>query len=198
MSGRHKRERGFDFGGWANCFDPRALGFGFGFGGRRGFRFRVFDRGDLKYVILKLLARKPMHGYEVMRALEEESGGCYSASAGSVYPILQMLQDQGYVVCEETEGKKVYSITEEGREFLAENGDVVDDIVDRISQFTDRFFGAEMRDLTSSFKHLARVTFDRSMRWAETPETLEKMKEILERAAREMEEAKPSPEPDRA
>jgi DNA-binding PadR family transcriptional regulator len=166
------------------------MGFAFG-SGRRGFGFRVFDRGDLKYVILRLLSKKPMHGYEVMRALEEESGGCYSASPGSVYPTLQMLEDQGYVVCEEQEGKKVYTITEEGREFLKENGDLVDDILSRVSEFTDRFFRTEMRDLSRSFRKLAQVTFERGVRWAETPEDLQKMMEILERATREIEEIRP-------
>jgi DNA-binding PadR family transcriptional regulator len=132
-----------------------------------------------------------MHGYEVMRALEEESGGCYSASPGSVYPTLQMLEDQGYVVCEEKEGKKVYSITEAGQEFLKENGDVVDDILDRVSSFTDRFFNSEMSDLTRSFRKLAQVTFERGLRWSETPDELARMQEILERAAREIEEIKP-------
>jgi DNA-binding PadR family transcriptional regulator len=142
-------------------------------------------------MILKLLSKKPMHGYEVMRALEEESCGCYSASAGSVYPTLQMLEDQGHVSCEEKDGKKVYSITEEGRAFLEENGDLVDDILDRISSFTDRFFRSEMRDLSGSFRKLAQVTFERGVRWAEHPEELERVKEILDRAAREIEEIKP-------
>ncbi len=183
-----RRSRGFGFDGFAACFGPMGLAFG---SGRRGFGFKVFDRGDLKYMILRLLAKKPMHGYEVMRALEEESGGCYSASPGSVYPTLQMLEDQGYVVCEEKEGKKVYSITDAGRDFLHENGDLVDDILDRISDFTDRFFRAEMRDLTRSFRRLAQVTFERGVRWAETPEELEKVIEILERAARDIEDIKP-------
>ncbi len=126
-----------------------------------------------------------------MRALEEESGGCYSASPGSVYPTLQMLEDQGYVVCEEKEGKKVYSITDEGREFLRENGDLVEDILDRVSEFTDRFFRTEMRDLTRSFRRLAQVTFERGVRWAESPEALEKVKEILDRATRDIEDIKP-------
>jgi DNA-binding PadR family transcriptional regulator len=174
-------------GGFAAFCGP--MGFAFG-SGRRGLGFRVFDRGDLKYVILRLLSTKPMHGYEVMRALEEESGGCYSASPGSVYPTLQMLEDQGYVVCEEQEGKKVYTITDEGREFLNENGDLVDDILDRVSEFTDRFFRTEMRDLSRSFKRLGQVTFDRSVRWSD-PEDLEKIREILERAIREIEEIRP-------
>ena len=182
------RSHDFDFSGFAACFGPK--GFSFGSGGR-GFRFRVFDRGDLKYVILRLLSKKPMHGYEVMRALEEESGGCYSASPGSVYPTLQMLEDQGYVVCEEKQGKKVYSITDAGREFLKENGDIVDEIVGRVSEFTDRFFRAEMRDLTRSFRRLAQLTFERGVRWAETPDELAKVKEILDRAIQEIEEIGP-------
>lgn len=182
-----RRSRDFGFGGFAGCFGP--MGFAFG-PGRRGFGFKVFDRGDLKYMILKLLSRKPMHGYEVMRELEEESGGCYSASPGSVYPTLQMLEDQGYVVCEEQEGKKVYTITNEGREFLHENGDLVDDILDRVSDFTDRFFRTEMKDVSRSFKKLAEVTFERSVRWA-NPEDLEKIKAILDRATREIEEVRP-------
>ncbi len=183
-----RRSRDSGLGGFAAFCGP--MGFAFG-SGRRGFGFRVFDRGDLKYVILRLLSKKPMHGYEVMRALEEESGGCYSASPGSVYPTLQMLEDQGYVVCEEQEGKKVYTITEEGREFLKENGDLVDDILSRVSEFTDRFFRTEMRDLSGSFRKLAQVTFERGVRWAETPKDLEKMIEILEGATREIEGIRP-------
>jgi DNA-binding PadR family transcriptional regulator len=180
-----RRSRDFGFSGFAACFGPRGLAFG---SGRRGFNFKVFDRGDLKYVILRLLSEKPMHGYEVMRALEDESGGCYSASPGSVYPTLQMLEDQGYVVSEEEEGKKVYSITSAGREFLDKNGDLVDDILGRVSDLTDRFFRSEMKDLTRSFRHLAQVTFERGVRWSEHPKHLERMREILERAAREIEE----------
>ncbi len=179
------RSSDFDFGGFASFFGPM----GFKFKGSRGFGFRIFDRGDLKYVVLRLLSEKPMHGYEVMRALEEESGGCYSASPGSVYPTLQMLEDQGYVVCEQKEGKKVYSITDEGRAFLKENGDIVDEIIDRVSGFTDRFFRTEMRDMTRSFRKLAQLTFERGIRWAETPEELERITQILEQAAREIEEA---------
>ncbi len=176
-----KRNNDFFFGAWADLFGPKGLNIGMG-------RFRIFDRGDLKYVILELLSRKPMHGYEVMRALEQESNGCYSASPGSVYPTLQMLQDQGFVTCEEKEGKKTYSITDEGHEFLKQNGDILDDIVCRVTDFTDRFFRTEMRDLTASFKDLARVTFDRATHWSD-PEALQRMKEILDRATEEMKEA---------
>ncbi len=81
---------------------------------------RAFGRGDMKYVLLELLQERPMHGYEMIKALEEKSSGFYSPSPGSVYPTLQMLEDRGFVTVQEVEGKKVYSITDAGRALLAE------------------------------------------------------------------------------
>ena len=81
---------------------------------------RFFGRGDMKYALLELLQERPMHGYEMMKALEERSHGFYTPSAGSIYPTLQMLEDRGLVTVTEVEGKKVYSITEEGKAFLNE------------------------------------------------------------------------------
>src|SRR5690606_26339634 len=97
--------------------------------GRR--RQRVFEKGDLKYMILRLLAEKPMHGYEVMQRLEEETGGFYSASPGSVYPVLQMLQDEGYLRSSEVDGKRVYTLTEEGEAFLRRHRDRAEGVADR-------------------------------------------------------------------
>jgi DNA-binding PadR family transcriptional regulator len=81
---------------------------------------RFFGRGDMKYALLELLQDRPMYGYEMIKALEEKSGGFYSPSAGSIYPTLQLLEDRGMVSVSESEGKKVYSITEAGRTFLGE------------------------------------------------------------------------------
>jgi DNA-binding PadR family transcriptional regulator len=89
---------------------------------------RLFEKGDLKYVILNLLKDKPSHGYEIMRALEETFHGFYSPSAGSVYPTLQMLDDMGYVSSSERDGKKVYTITPEGTDFLKKQKEVIDKI----------------------------------------------------------------------
>jgi DNA-binding PadR family transcriptional regulator len=74
----------------------------------------------VKYVLLELLQERPMHGYEMIKALEEKSGGFYTPSPGSVYPTLQMLEEGGYVTASESEGKKVYTITDAGRALLAE------------------------------------------------------------------------------
>jgi DNA-binding PadR family transcriptional regulator len=171
------------FGAWAAFCGP---GFGFRAGPRSG--GRIFDRGDLRYMILKLLATRPMHGYEVMQELEKESGGCYKASAGSVYPVLQLLQDQGYVASEERDGKRVYSITDSGRRYLDENRDRVEDVFDRVTGFTERFTGSDMRDLTRSFMRLAQVSFDQAMKVAGDSAMIGRMTEVLERAAKEIEE----------
>ncbi len=81
---------------------------------------RFFGRGDVKFALLDLLQERPMHGYEMMKALEERSGGFYAPSAGSIYPTLQMLEDRELVTVQEDGGKKVYKITDAGRMLLTE------------------------------------------------------------------------------
>ena len=90
-------------------------------------RWASFRRGDLKYVILDLLKDKPRHGYDIIRELEEQSYGFYKPSPGVIYPTLQMLQEMGYVSSAEQEGKRVYSITEEGLKFLENQSDIADE-----------------------------------------------------------------------
>ncbi len=86
---------------------------------RRGCGKRYFGRGGVKVALLKLLDGEPMHGYQMMKALEEQSGGLYMPSAGSIYPTLQMLEERGFVaVKDEDGGKKVYRITGQGRSAL--------------------------------------------------------------------------------
>lgn len=178
-------------------FDFDFDGFMFGFGPprrhrhkRRRFKWRIFERGDLKFVILRILSEKPMHGYEVMKALEKESGGYYRPSPGSVYPTLQMLEDEGYLKAEEKDGKKVYSVTKSGQKYLDENADVVDEVFDRVDDLTDRIFGQEMRDLAKAFSRLAQMTQAEAFRWGADKDVLAKMSEILETAARDMEEVR--------
>ena len=181
--------RGRRHGGWS--------GFGWGAGmwggpaSGPGFRWRFFDRGDLKFVILRLLRDRPMHGYDVMRALEEESGGCYRASAGSVYPTLQLLEDQGLVRSEEREGKKVYVITDAGRAHLEENRDVVDEIFERVSTFAQQFVRAEAGELTRSFTRLAQATFERAVKYPGDVDVLKNLKDILDRALHDVEGVRP-------
>ncbi|MEE9578695.1 MAG: PadR family transcriptional regulator [Gemmatimonadota bacterium] len=182
----------FGFGEWAAFCGPGFAAFGPRVRSGRG-RQRFGRRGDLKYVILSLLDDRPMHGYEIIRRLEEDSGGIYSPSPGSIYPTLQMLEDRGSVISEQQEGKRVYRITDEGRTLLGEHGDRVSDFTDRFSDFTDRFSTGGMGDLTRTFVRLAQVSFERATRKAADPEALGKLQEILERATRDVEESWPGP-----
>jgi DNA-binding PadR family transcriptional regulator len=77
-------------------------------------------RGDIRYVLLELLAEQPRHGYELMKELERRHGEFQRISPGSVYPTLQMLEDEGHLTSELVDGKRVYTITESGRAQLAE------------------------------------------------------------------------------
>jgi len=89
-----------------------------GLGSPRG--SRRARRGDVRAAVLGLLDEKPAHGYDLIRELEERSGGMWQVSPGSVYPTLQMLEDQGLLISEEIDGKRVYSITDQGRAEVAE------------------------------------------------------------------------------
>ncbi len=76
-------------------------------------------RGEVRAAVLALLAERPMHGYQIIREIEERSGGSWKPSAGSVYPTLQLLADEGFISAEESNGRKIYSLTEAGREDVA-------------------------------------------------------------------------------
>ncbi|WP_457950308.1 PadR family transcriptional regulator [Pseudarthrobacter sp. alpha12b] len=86
---------------------------------RSRFEKRVGTRagkGEVRAAVLALLAEQPMHGYQIIREIEERSGGSWKPSAGSVYPTLQLLADEGSISAEESNGRKIYSLTEAGRE----------------------------------------------------------------------------------
>jgi DNA-binding PadR family transcriptional regulator len=109
-------------------FDPRRGGFGpfqiplgppgmpFGppFRGGRHRRGRA-RRGNVRAAILALLGERPMHGYEMIQLLAERTNGMWQPSPGSVYPALQLLEDEGLITSQETEGKRLYSLTDQGR-----------------------------------------------------------------------------------
>ena len=99
MSGRHGH-KGSSGGDWGD--QPRTR------------------RGDIKFRLLELLSERPQHGYELMNELEARHGGFRRPSPGSIYPTLQMLEEGGYLTSEEIEGKRVYTITESGRQFLSD------------------------------------------------------------------------------
>jgi len=163
-----------------------AAGFRSGRGKRR--RWQWFESGDMKYVILKLLREKPMHGYEVMKALEEHTSGCYKPSPGTVYPTLQWLEDEGLVAAKDVEGKKVYEITDAGRTFLDEHRSVVDEIFDRVTETIDRFTADPIPDVSRAVGKVVSQAYRQAWRLASDPDRARRISEILERAAKDIED----------
>ena len=108
--------------------DPRAHerhgGWGgppFGGGGFRGGRGRGrARRGDVRTAVLLLLAEEPRNGYQIMQELEERSGGAWRPSAGSIYPALQLLEDEGLIRSEEVDGRRLLQLTDAGRRLVQE------------------------------------------------------------------------------
>ena len=163
-------------------------------GGARGGRGRVFEQGDLKYVILRMLEEKPRHGYEIIKELEDRFGGAYSPSPGTVYPTLTMLEDIGYARASTDEGgRKVYSITDEGRAYLAEHSATVDSIFDRIAKFVEGFFDEPMMELNHSMRRLGRAAYSRATRNLSDAERMKRIREILDRASAEIEKLDEKP-----
>ncbi|HVY16386.1 MAG TPA: PadR family transcriptional regulator [Rhodopila sp.] len=112
-------------------------GYGGGYGGGRGGRGglgRFFAHGDLRLVILNLIAEKPRHGYEIIKAIEERVGGAYSPSPGVIYPTLTLLEELGYVTTETESAKKLHTITDQGRAFLDANRAVLDTLLARMAE----------------------------------------------------------------
>ena len=156
---------------------------------------RMFEQGDLKLVILRLLEEKPRHGYEIIKELEGRFGGAYSPSPGTVYPTLTLLEDMGFArVVPEEGGKKIYEITDEGKKHLAEHSTAVNDIFERISRFVEGFVDAPMREVNQSFKNVARATYSTATGHISDKDLLAKIRTVLDRAAAEIDElAKKTP-----
>ena len=172
---------------WAYCGSEGPSGRGRGRQrGRR--RQQMFESGEMKYVILRLIKEKPRHGYEIIKALEQKFGGWYTPSAGTVYPTLQLLEDQGYVRINEVEGKKVYHITPEGEAFLEEHRDVLEDIIDRVHEVVRDLAGGTMADLNEAFARMAGLAYKQAWKTGSDDERTQKVVEILRRALKEMEE----------
>lgn len=162
-------------------------GEGRGFGGRHG--GRMFEHGDLRLVILALIAEKPSHGYELIKAIEDKLAGAYAPSPGVVYPTLTMLEELGHAVVANAEGgKKLYAATDEGRAFLAANQPAVDAIFARITEATARMGGGRSPQLMRAMENLRMALRLRVTSGPMTEEQLSTMVRILDDAARAVEQ----------
>lgn len=151
-------------------------GFGHGFGGGLG-RKRFFERGILKMMILEVINDRPRHGYDVMQELEEKFHGFYTPSAGSIYPILQLFEDRGFVTGSEEDGKKIYTITADGKKELAKYGDRLKHIKDHFESRFGSARGGNLRDLRSEIRETLQIVMRNAREGAlKDPETMKKLR----------------------
>jgi DNA-binding PadR family transcriptional regulator len=155
---------------------------------RRRWRRRgaVFESGEMKFVILRLLREKPRHGYQIIKELEDRFGGWYSPSPGTIYPTLQLLEDQGLVRGIEAEGRRVYHLTPEGEAFLDRNRDTIEEVLDRVRQTIRDFTGGGIAELSQAFARLAAVCYREAWRHGPEDPVTRRIVEILTGAAEEI------------
>jgi DNA-binding PadR family transcriptional regulator len=157
-------------------------------GGRGGRLGRFFDHGDLRYVLLGLIAEQPRHGYELIKAIEDKFGGLYSPSPGVVYPTLTLLEELGYIRPESSEGpRKQFVITPEGTAFLAANQPVVDQIFARIAEVTRTYGGGPAPEIRRAMQNLEAALAIRLGRGPLSPGEVSAVTAILDRTAGEIE-----------
>ena len=136
-------------------------GFGNGGGARRA---RMFDSGELRLVMLKLIADDPRHGYDVIRAIETMTGGGYAPSPGTVYPTLTLLDEMGLIEEQQSEGsKKRFAATDQGRAHLKENADEVAALIAKLSRMDEQARRADRAPVRRAMGNLRHVVQDRLM-----------------------------------
>jgi len=163
---------------WQGDFGPWAQNWG-----------RFFSPGELRLALLSLLQEGPKHGYELMKTLQARSGGAYRASAGSVYPTLQQLEDEGLVTSQTSEGKRVYSITAEGLAELDREAPAVRRIWQRAEGAGDwaGCMGPEIVVIAKPIGRLMKAAFRAVSARADDRAHLSKIQDILENAAEDLE-----------
>jgi DNA-binding PadR family transcriptional regulator len=144
-----------------------------------------FQKGDLKYILLDLIKDKPRHGYDIIRELEDQSHGFYKPSPGVIYPTLQMLEEMGYASSAEQEGKKIYSITEEGLAFLAKKKDIANGVRSQIKHRWS-FKNIGRMALVMKEYHALESLLGQGFRSLDAEKT-ERIREILSRAYHDIE-----------
>ena len=184
------RGRGFSFGpgGFHIDFGDGPGGWG---GHRRRDRKRMFEGGELRLVLLKLIADEPRHGYQLIKAIEDMTGGEYAPSPGIIYPTLTMLQDMGFIEESKEKGpRKPFQITDEGRQHLEERAEEADELIDRLKDLapdprsdTGPAIGRAVKNLMTALSHrIGRDGLDE--------ELLHEIAAILDEAAQRIERVK--------
>lgn len=189
---RWASRKGFRFGPDGFHFDWGDGAGGWGGGRhRRRDRKRMFEGGELRLVLLKLIADEPRHGYQLIKAVEDLTEGDYAPSPGVVYPTLTMLEDMGHIREQKSkDSKKVFEATDEGRAHLEENEDEVDDLFERLEGHGRSRRHGQRPEIGRAVGNLMTALRNRVAAEGWHEELLEEVVDILDDAAQRIERAK--------
>jgi DNA-binding PadR family transcriptional regulator len=153
-------------------------------GGRR----RMFDGGELRLVLLKLIADEPRHGYDLIRAIEDMTGGAYAPSPGVVYPTLTLLGEMGLIEEQASDGaKKRYAATAAGRAHLAEQAELVELLIARLTAVGEHRNRSDHRPLRRAMGNLREAVRGRVLQGVDSDQTVHQITAILDEAAQRIE-----------
>ncbi len=182
-------------GPWSAGFGPFHFDFGGPPGGsgrgRRGRRGRMFESGQLRLVLLKLIADEPRHGYDLIRAIEALTGGDYAPSPGVVYPTLTLLQDMGLIEEAPGEGaRKPFQVTDEGRAHLEQNARDVDELFERLEAAGSHRRRSQRPEIGRAVGNLMAALKNRVAQEGWNEDLLNEVIDILDDAAQRIERIK--------
>ena len=157
--------------------------------GGMAFGRRFFESGEVRLAILSLLSDGPKHGYQLMKELEERSGGVYKASAGSIYPTLQQLEDVDLITSDQQNGKRVYSLTDAGRRELEKDPEAVRRIWARAERWEEwgQYMNPEIFSVLKPMSGLMQAAWRAAARASGKTELEDRLRDILDRARQELE-----------
>jgi DNA-binding PadR family transcriptional regulator len=148
----------------------------------------LFDAGDVKLVILKLLSEQPSYGYQLIKTMEERLAGGYTPSAGVIYPTLTLLEEEGFASAASENNKKIYSITPEGTEFLEANKEQIKALFKRLEETGRGFKRGRSPEIMTAFQNLRGAVVARVSRESIKPEQIKKIAEAINAAAKTIDE----------
>lgn len=156
--------------------------------GRRGRRGRMFAQGELRLALLALIAETPRHGYELIKEIEEMTGGAYAPSPGAVYPTLQLLEDEGAIEEAEAEGaKKPFAATQQGRDELESRQEEVDTLMRRLGRHGERTTTVRSHDLFRAMGNLGSVLKNRARAGKLDEHTINEIVDMIDEMAKRIE-----------
>ena len=148
----------------------------------------MFDGGELRLVLLKLIADEPRHGYELIKAIEELTGGAYAPSPGIVYPALSMLDEMDLIAEQPSEGaKKRFAVTDAGRALLAEQAEAVAGLMARLESIGAHRARGDGAPVRRAMVNLRQAVQDRLSHGEVSPDTLHDIAALIDEAAQKVE-----------